>query len=118
MLSYVLTQVVFWLCVVVFVRLFTFQRGDARFRRGISCLAVAVMFSAGVTMIHILKGDLVLPEAAWPLVVLLAVFAVSVMRTGGNLAGVLRPESVTYTGPDRRHQNGTGSEGDARQNFR
>ena len=44
MLSYVLTQVVFWLCVVVFVRLFTFQRGDARFRRGISCLAVAVMF--------------------------------------------------------------------------
>lgn len=102
MLSYLLTQATFWLCVVVFVRLFTFQRGGARFRRGISCLAVAVMFSAGVTIIHILKGDLVLPEAAWPLVVLLAVFAVSVLRTAGNLAGVLRPESVTYTGPDRR----------------
>lgn len=104
MLSYVLTQVTFWLCVVVFVRLFTFQRGGARFRRGISCLAVAVMFSAGVTMIHILKGDLVLPAQAWPLVVLLAVFAVSVMRTAGNLAGVLRPEAPAWSGAERRRQ--------------
>ena len=103
MLSAVVTGIVFWLCVAIFVRLFTYQRGDARFRRGISCIATLVMGCAGVTVIHILKGELRLPVNAWPLAVLLVVFTIALLRSGGNLAGVLRPEpGPHWLGPDRR----------------
>ena len=43
----VLTQATFWLCVALFVRLFTFRRRGARFRRDMSCLAWLVMVAAG-----------------------------------------------------------------------
>lgn len=103
MASALLTQVVFWTCVVIFGRLFTYQRGDARFRRGVSILATVVMGCAGVTVIYILKGELRLPAQGWPLAVLLLVFAAAVIRSGGNLAGVLRPEpGPVWTGAERR----------------
>lgn len=103
MISSVLTQVALWLCVVIFVRLFTYQRGTARFRRGISCLATLVMGCSGITILYILQGKLILPPLAWPLIILLLVFAWAVVRAEGNLAGVLRPEpGPSWSGTDRR----------------
>ncbi|SDJ60775.1 phage holin family protein [Pseudomonas indica] len=104
MVSLILTQLVFWLCAVLFVRLFTYRRDGARFRRGMSVAAVVVMGCAGSAMIEILQGRLHIPAPAWPLVVLLAVFAWSVWRASGNLAGVLRPEPQPWDGVDRRRQ--------------
>ncbi|WP_437881038.1 phage holin family protein [Pseudomonas sp. LRF_L74] len=104
MVSLVLTQATFWLCGAAFVSLFIYRRGEAQFKRGVSILAVLVMGCCGTAMLHIVKGDLLLPTGAWPLVVLLAVFAWSLIRSGGNLAGVLRPEG--WNGLDRRRRNG------------
>lgn len=84
----VLTQATFWLCLVLFIRLFTFRRNGARFRRGMSCLAWAVMASAGATMVFISKGLLVVPPYAGPLVLILAVFVGSVCKSAGNLSSV------------------------------
>jgi hypothetical protein len=103
MFSPLLTQVLFWMCLVIFLRLFTYQRGDARFKRGMSCLAWIVMGSAGATMLNILKGELVIPEPAWPLVIMVGVFVWAVMRAGGNMAGVLRPEpALSWPKVERR----------------
>lgn len=106
MVSLVLTQATFWICVALFLRLFTYQRGGARFRRGMSLIAALVMGCAGATCIGILQGDLHVPAPAWPLVVLLLVFAWGVFRSGGNLACVLRvdgpPPVEVWTGPERR----------------
>jgi len=102
MVSLILTQITCWLCGAVFVRLFTFSRGSLRFRRGMSCLAYIVMACSGAAVINIFRGDLTITADAWPLVGLLAVFAFSVWRAGGNLAVVLRPENSVWTGPDRR----------------
>jgi fructose-1,6-bisphosphatase/inositol monophosphatase family enzyme len=84
----VLTQVTFWLCVALFIRLFTFRRRGARFRRNMSCLAWLVMVAAGSAVVYIGKGLLVMPANAWPLVLLLAVFVGSVCQSSGNLARV------------------------------
>ena len=100
MLSAVLTQATFWLCGAIFVRLFTYQRGNARFRLIISIGAQLVMGCAGATMLYIGKGLLVLPAEAWPLVCMLVFFTWSVFRAGGNLAGVLRSEA--WNGSERR----------------
>lgn len=105
MVSLLLTQATFWICVALFVRLFTYQRGSARFRRGMSCIAVLVMGCAGAACIGILQGDLHVPAAAWPVVALLAVFAWAVFCSGGNLACVLRPDGMQLTpwrGVERR----------------
>ncbi|WP_084308322.1 phage holin family protein [Phytopseudomonas flavescens] len=102
MASLIMTQVTFWLCMALFMRLFTFQRGTLRFRRGMSCLAWVTMASAGAAVIHIARGDLTLPRPAWPLVALLAVFTWLVWRARGNLAGVLRSEGPCWNGVDRR----------------
>jgi len=83
-----LTQATFWLCLGLFVRLFTFRRKGARFRRDMSCLAWLVMVGAGATMMYISKGLLVMPLESWPLVVLLAVFVGSVWQSAGNVARV------------------------------
>ncbi|UCJ18282.1 phage holin family protein [Pseudomonas sp. MM211] len=90
MISLVLTHATFCLCGAVFVRLFTYRRHGARFRRGMSCMAMLLMGSSGSAMLQIMLGDLKLPAQAWSLVLLLAVFAVAVFRSGGNLAGVIR----------------------------
>lgn len=102
MASVILTHALLMLCGAIFVRLFTFRRGVLRFSRLKSCGAWLVMVCAGVSVIHILRGDLVVQPAAWPLVVLVAVFAWAILRAGGNLAGVLRPEEPAWSGDDRR----------------
>ena len=84
----VLTQATFWLCVALFVRLFTFRRRGARFRRSMSCLAWVVMVAAGAAVVYIGKGQLVMPANSWPLVIVLAVFVGSVCQSNGNLARV------------------------------
>ncbi len=86
----VLTQVTFWLCVALFVRLFTFRRHGARFRRNMSCLAWLVMVASGAVVVYIGKGQLIMPRNSWPLVVLLAVFVGSVCHRSGNLSRVWR----------------------------
>lgn len=83
-----LTQVTFWLCLALFVRLFTFRRNGTRFRRNMSCLAWLVMVNAGATMMFISQGLLVMPAPSCPLVILLAVFVGSVCQSSGNLARV------------------------------
>lgn len=103
MVSALLTQVTFLICLVLFVRLFTYRRGASRFRRGVSCLAALVMGCAGSTVIYILTGDLRVPAMAWPLVVLLAVLAWAIWQSGGNLAGVFR--SSDWDGVERRQQD-------------
>ncbi|MFJ5253775.1 phage holin family protein [Pseudomonas sp. NPDC088414] len=84
----VLTQATFWLCVALFVRLFTFRRRGARFRRSMSCLAWVVMVASGSAVVYIGKGQLVMPQNSWPLVIVLAVFVGSVYQSSGNLARV------------------------------
>lgn len=84
----VLTQATFWLCVALFVRLFTFRRRGARFRRSMSCLAWLVMVAAGSMVVYIGKGQLVMPHNSWPLVVILSVFVGSICKSAGNLARV------------------------------
>lgn len=88
LLPAVLTQTTFWLCMGLFVRLFTFRRHGTRFRRGMSCLAWLVMVSACASMVFIGKGWLIMPRHSWPLVCLLAVFVGSVYQSRGNLARV------------------------------
>ena len=88
LLQQVLTQVTFWLCVALFVRLFTFKRQGARFRRNMSCLAWLVMVAAGSAVVYIGKGLLVMPHNSWPLVLILAVFVGSVCQSSGNLSRV------------------------------
>lgn len=100
MASALLTQATFLICLVLFARLFTYRRGAARFRRGVSCLAMLVMGSAGAAVIYILTGKLLIPPPAWPLVLLLAVFAWAVWQSGGNLAGAFRPAG--WNGVERR----------------
>ncbi|WP_312374979.1 phage holin family protein [Pseudomonas oryzihabitans] len=99
-LDALVTQGMFLLCLVLFARLFTYQRGSARFRRGMSCLATVVMACSAITAFHILRGDLRLPYQCWPVLVLLAVFTWSVVRSGGNLADVMRPGG--WDGVERR----------------
>ncbi|WP_324710112.1 phage holin family protein [Pseudomonas citronellolis] len=87
-----LTQATFWLCVVLFLRLFTFQRGDARYRRSISWMAWAVMGCAGSVVLFIIKGLLIMPAMSWPLVILLGVFTFAVLKARGNMAQVWRAQ--------------------------
>ncbi|MCD5977227.1 phage holin family protein [Pseudomonas quasicaspiana] len=88
LIAALLTQVTFWLCMSLFIRLFTFRRKGARFRRDMSCLAWLMMASAGAAMMYIGKGMLIVQVTAWPLVLILAVFVGSVYQSSGNLARV------------------------------
>ncbi|MCQ2994192.1 phage holin family protein [Pseudomonas syringae] len=88
LIAALLTQVTFWLCMSLFIRLFTFRRKGARFRRDMSCLAWLMMASAGAAMVYIGKGMLVVQVTEWPLVLILAVFVGSVYQSSGNLARV------------------------------
>lgn len=102
MASLLLTQLTFTLSLVVFVRVFTYRRNGARYRLGMSAVAVLVMIAAGRLMIETLLGRLIVPVECWPLVLLLGVFAYALMRTGGNVAGLLRPEPDMWSGVERR----------------
>lgn len=106
MASGVLTFLTMVLAGVIFIRLFTYQRNGARYRWGKSAIAVALMIACGRLLIQTLTGDLVIPAAFWPFVVLLAVFAMAVLRAGGNVACLVRPGDLPWSGADRRHGGG------------
>lgn len=88
--SLMLTYVTLGLSAVMFVRMFTYRRGDAQFRRDVSIMAALIMACCGATVIYIIAGELIVPAKAWPMVLLLAVLTASLMRCGGNLSKVLR----------------------------
>ncbi|WP_344962795.1 phage holin family protein [Oceanisphaera sediminis] len=96
MVSYLLTYAVFALCLVIFFRLFTYERNGARFRRDVSVLATLVMMSCVTAVVQILAGDFAVQPSAWPLVVMQAVLAVGLIRARGNLALIL------FSGKDMR----------------
>lgn len=90
-----LTIITLLLCATIFVRLFTYKREEgARFRAGISWLAIITMASCGAAVIFILDGQFKVQPLAWPLVVLLGVLTMATLRCAGNLSAVLKgPES-------------------------
>ncbi|HCP54581.1 MAG: phage holin family protein [Pseudomonadaceae bacterium] len=96
-----LTTAALILCSIIFVRMFTYRREGARFRRGVSILAYIVMVCCGATVIYITSGKLHISYYHWPMVVLLGVFAVATISCGGNLAQVLR-NGDRWDGRDRR----------------
>lgn len=77
------------LCSVIFVRLFTYRRGGARFRRGVSLCAALMMGACGAMVVYIVTGQTQISEHDWPLLVLLGVLAYSLLTSGGNLATVV-----------------------------
>ncbi|MEE4462650.1 phage holin family protein [Azotobacter chroococcum] len=85
-----LTWITFLLCVVTFVRLFTYQRKGARFRRDVSVMATIVMMACLAACVEIATGQFVVQPRAWPLIVIHAVLAMGLLKTRGNLAPVLR----------------------------
>lgn len=101
MLSALLTNLTLALCATLFIRLFTFRRDGARFRRGVSIVAALVMGCAGATVLFIAQGKLLVSAYAWPLVALLGVLTVATMRCGGNLSSVLRDPGA-WDGQERR----------------
>lgn len=94
-----LTIITLILCLIIFIRLFTYRRDGARYRAGMSCLAVVVMAASGAAVIFIVDGQLRIQPLAWPLVILLGVFMVATLRCAGNLSAVLK-------GPDAWHARG------------
>jgi hypothetical protein len=98
----ILTYATLVLCVTIFVRLFTYQRGDARFRRDVSIAATLIMACCGSQVIYILAGHQI-AISSWPMVTLLAVLTASLLRSEGNLSKVLR-YPLGWDGRDRRNR--------------
>jgi len=106
MASEALTFLTMVLAGVIFIRLFTYQRKGASYRWGKSAIAVVMMIACGRLVIQALTGDLIVPPQFWPFVVLLAVFAMAIVRAGGNVACLVRPDDLPWSGADRRHGGG------------
>lgn len=98
-----LTYSVVVICTLIFLRLFTFQRNGARFRRSVSVMATVVMFCCGSVVIYVLSGRMAMELTDWPMVVMLAFFGLSVFRCRGNLAGVLEYSRGWSGQRERRH---------------
>ena len=98
----ILTYATLVLCLLNFVRLFTYQRQDAKFRRDISIAATAIMACCGSQVIYILGGHQI-ATSSWPMVALLAVLTASLLRSNGNLSQVLRT-ATGWDGRERRHR--------------
>lgn len=101
--SLALTYSVVVICTLIFLRLFTFQRNGARFRRGVSMMATVVMFSCGSVVIYVLSGRMSMELTDWPMVLMLAFFGLSVFRCRGNLAGVFEYSRGWNGVRERRH---------------
>ena len=91
------------LCAVIFVRLFTYRRDGARFRRGVSLCAVLMMAACGAMVVYLLTGKTALHSHDWPLLVLLSVLAYSLLMSGGYLAQVILT-ARQWDGKERRGQ--------------
>lgn len=103
MASQILTYSTLFLCLVVFVRMFTYRRQGARFRRDISIMAALIMACCGAMVAYIISGDYLVHPKGWPLVAMLAILTASLMRCEGNLSHVLRMASG-WDGRERRHR--------------
>lgn len=97
-----LTAMTALLCIVIFVRLFTYRRNGAGYRWGKSAVALAVMIACGRLLIEVLTSGLVVPAEFWPFVLLLGVFALAVVRSGGNVARLVQPGDLPWSGAERR----------------
>lgn len=102
MASWVLTFLTVLLCIVIFVRLFTFKRNGAQYRWGKSLVAIVVMVACGRLLIEVLTSRLVVPFEFWPFVLLQGVFALAIVRAGGNVARLVRPGDLPWSGAERR----------------
>ncbi len=90
MASQILTYSALILGIVVFIRMFTYRREGARFRRDISIVATLIMMCSGAMVALILTGDYVVHPNGWPLIAMLAIMTASLVRCEGNLSHVLR----------------------------
>ena len=97
-----LTALTAMLCIVIFVRLFTYRRNGAGYRWGKSVVALAVMIACGRLLIEVLTAGLVVPLEFWPFVLLLGVFALAVVRAEGNVARLVQPGDLPWSGVERR----------------
>lgn len=97
-----LTALTAMLCIVIFVRLFTYRRNGAGYRWGKSVVAFAVMIACGRLLIEVLTSGLVVPLEFWPFVLLLGVFALAVVRAEGNVARLVQPGDLPWSGVERR----------------
>lgn len=78
--------------IVICARLLTFQRRGGRVRRGYSLLAWALIAGSGTMAIRIIAGQAC--GAGWGIAVVMAVFALLVIRAGGNIAHVITLRSL------------------------
>lgn len=85
-----LTYITLALCLIIFVRLFTYSRHGAMYRPVISLLATIIMMASGAVALLIACGDLRIGWVALPLVALLAVFTAMAVWCKGNLAAAIR----------------------------
>lgn len=85
-----LTWITFTLCIITFVRMFTYKREGASFHRGVSIAATAVMMASATAAIEIAMGKFVVQPVAWPMIVMQAVLVVGLLHTKGNLAPIIR----------------------------
>lgn len=86
-----LTIITLILCATMFIRLFTYKREEgARYRAGMSWLAIITMASCGAAVIFILEGEFRVQPMAWPLVVLLGILTMATLRCAGNMSAVLK----------------------------
>lgn len=102
MASWLLTTLTIVLAGVIFVRLFTYQRKGARYCWGKSATAVLVMIACGRLLIEAMTSGLVVPPEFWPFVLLLAVFALAIVRADGNVARLVQPGDLPWSGVERR----------------
>ena len=91
MLNETLLTVNFIVCSAIFLVLFHFKRDGARFRRGISFLALVVMVSAGSVPIMIATG--LIKQTSIPHTILAVTLLVAVINAKGNLTQLAKPFS-------------------------
>lgn len=85
-----LTWITFTLCIITFVRMFTYKREGANFHRGVSIAATAVMMASATAAVQILTGKFIVQPVAWPMIVMQTVLVVGLIHTKGNLAPIIR----------------------------
>lgn len=85
-----LTWITFILCIITFVRMFTYKRDGSHFHRGVSVAATLLMFASAAGAVSIGLGDFKVQPAAWPMIVMHAILVVGLLHTKGNLAPIIR----------------------------
>lgn len=65
-------------------------------------MAMAVMIACDRLLIEVLTSGLVVPLAFWPFVLRLGVFALAMVRSGGNVAQLVQPGNIPWSGVDLR----------------